>query len=156
MGLSFSVPRTSVCPPSVVNMYKALANDSNVVDFKTPAPLHGDLQNWSSQGVLMLNNSLTVKNHNKRATSKNMWHKFTKAIIQSINKDKDGVVFVAWGPKAQAVCSDVDTTKHYVLTFSDPSKKDTRSEKFSECKNFSKVNEILDGDGKSEIDWNVD
>ena len=60
MGLSYSVPRNAIWPDQTVSMFNALTKDPKV-DFKVPNPLHGDLQNWANQGVLMLNNSLTVK-----------------------------------------------------------------------------------------------
>jgi len=60
MGLSFSVPKTTKCPPSLVQIYQALQNDSDV-DFKMPLKPHGDLTKWASQGVFLLNCILTVR-----------------------------------------------------------------------------------------------
>jgi uracil-DNA glycosylase len=60
MGLSFSVPKTTKCPPSLLQIYNALQNDPDV-DFKMPSPAHGDLTKWASQGVFLLNAILTVK-----------------------------------------------------------------------------------------------
>lgn len=60
MGLSFSVPKTTKCPPSLLSIYHALNNDKEV-DFKMPAKPHGDLTKWASQGVFLLNAILTVR-----------------------------------------------------------------------------------------------
>lgn len=56
MGLSFSVPKGIKVPPSLVNIYKELASDSE--GFKTPD--HGCLEKWAQEGVLLLNATLTV------------------------------------------------------------------------------------------------
>jgi len=60
MGLSFSIPRHIKCPPSLKNIYSALANDK-LVKFKMPNPIHGDLTRWADQGVLLLNVVMTVR-----------------------------------------------------------------------------------------------
>lgn len=60
MGMSFSVPRSTRTPPSLQSIYHALVNDTDV-DFARPAPLHGDLTRWASQGVFLLNAILTVR-----------------------------------------------------------------------------------------------
>ena len=60
MGLSFSVPKTTKCPPSLQQMYHALTSDP-LISFKTPNPLHGDLTTWAQQGVFLLNAVLTVR-----------------------------------------------------------------------------------------------
>ena len=54
-GLSFSVEKFKKIPPSLQNIFKELFDDLRIT-----SPQNGDLQNWAHQGVLMLNNSLTV------------------------------------------------------------------------------------------------
>jgi len=60
VGLSFSVPKTTKCPPSLRQIYNALDNDKDI-DFSMPKPLHGDLTRWANQGVFLLNAILTVR-----------------------------------------------------------------------------------------------
>lgn len=60
MGLSFSVPKSTKCPPSLLQIYQALNNDPDV-PFTLPAKPHGDLTHWASQGVFLLNAILTVR-----------------------------------------------------------------------------------------------
>lgn len=55
-GLSFSVTPNARVPGSVRNMYRELQNDLGV-----PVAPHGCLQGWASQGVLLLNAVLTVR-----------------------------------------------------------------------------------------------
>ena len=154
MGLSFSVSKDSVCPPATLSMYKALENDTKL-DFKPPIPIHGDLQDWAKQGVLMLNNCLTVREGASYSHSKAGWNKFTKAVLDSINKEKEGVIFLCWGNQAAKIWKSVDKKKHYVLTYGSPSPLSQKFQKFEDCKNFSKVNEILDEEGLSKIEWNL-
>ena len=154
MGLSYSVSRNSVWPPTTLNMYKALENDKKL-DFKPPVPLHGDLQDWAKQGVLMLNNCLTVREGASYSHSKAGWSKFTKAVLDSINKEKEGIIFLCWGNQAAKICKFIDKKKHYVLNYGSPSPLSQRFQKFENCKNFSKVNEILDSEGLPRINWNL-
>ena len=55
-GLCFSVNRGVKTPPSLVNIYKELESDMGIA----PAG-HGCLSAWASQGVLLLNTVLTVR-----------------------------------------------------------------------------------------------
>lgn len=45
MGLSFSVPRGVLLPPSLRNIYKSIANDKDIKGFVVPT--HGDLTLWA-------------------------------------------------------------------------------------------------------------
>ena len=96
MGLSFSVTKDVICPPTTQNMYKSLENDLKL-DFKPPIPLHGDLQDWAKQGILMLNNWLTVREGSSYSHSKAGWNRFTKAVLEAISKEIDGIIFLCWG-----------------------------------------------------------
>ena len=129
MGLCFSIPKTTKCPPSLQNIYKALNKDPDV-KFSTPSPLHGDLQSWASQGVLMLNAVLTVREGVSFSHAKSGWAKFTNEVIKAINSQKEGVVFLCWGGKAQEICKDVNTGKHHVLKYGHPSPLAQKTQKF--------------------------
>src|SRR5215203_4779972 len=72
MGLSFSVPRGVSPPPSLINIFKELHNDTG-----TPIPKHGDLTRWAEQGVMLLNASLTVRAAEPMSHSKIGWDIFT-------------------------------------------------------------------------------
>mmetsp|Transcript_47711 Transcript_47711/g.34965 ORF Transcript_47711/g.34965 Transcript_47711/m.34965 type:complete len:100 (-) Transcript_47711:190-489(-) len=99
MGLSFSVPKSIKCPPSLNNIYKALEADPKI-KFNRPNPLHGDLTNWARQGVLLLNAVLTVREGKSNSHQKQGWEQFTDEVINVINKERQGVVFLLWGLKA--------------------------------------------------------
>lgn len=154
MGLCFSIPKTTKCPPSLKNMYKALEKDKTV-DFKMPKPVHGDLQSWASQGILMLNAVLTVEAGKSFSHAKSGWAKFTNEVIKAINKGAEGVVFLCWGGKAQDICKEVNTSKHHVLKWGHPSPLAQKFQKFEDCPHFGETNKLLKEAGKDPIDWNL-
>jgi uracil-DNA glycosylase len=139
----------------ISNIYKALVKDPKV-NFALPSPLHGDTESWADKGVLMLNNSLTTRKDQQNSHSKAGWNKFTKAVLQAINDEKSGVIFLIWGGQSHKIAKLIDKKKHHVLTYGNPSPLSQKFQKFEDCTNFSKVNEILKEKGQSEIDWNVD
>ncbi|WP_372377851.1 uracil-DNA glycosylase [Vibrio natriegens] len=96
-GLCFSVLPGVRTPPSLVNIYKELAQD--IDGFETPQ--HGFLQSWAEQGVLLLNTVLTVEQGKAHSHSKTGWEAFTDKVIEAINMHQQGVVFLLWGAHAQ-------------------------------------------------------
>ena len=156
MGLSFSVPKSIKVPGSLLNIYKALENDSSL-KFKKPNPPHGDLTKWANQGVLMLNVVLTVEMGKSNSHKGLGWNEFTDAVIKAIGNKKKGVVFLLWGKFAQGKKKFVDTSKNLVLEYSHPSPlASTSGADFSKCKDFGKTNEYLKKQGSTPIDWNID
>lgn len=131
MGLSYSVPKSVECTPVIRNMYKALTKDSKI-DFAEPKPMHGDLENWTNQGVLMLNNVLSVKEGRGTSMIKAGWPKFIHEVIKTISKNNEGIIFLTWGGKAQKLIASVDPKKHHILKYSHPSPLMQKLEKFED------------------------
>ncbi|KAL6068599.1 Uracil-DNA glycosylase [Balamuthia mandrillaris] len=154
MGMSFSVPFGVTPPPSLRNMFKELAQDPAVPDFKEN-PKHGNLDKWARQGVLLLNVVLTVEAHKANAHKGKGWEQFTDAIIRLINAHKQGVVFLLWGKPAQTKMSLINTAKHHVLTTVHPSPL-SANKGFFGCRHFSRCNELLREQGQDPIDWTLD
>ncbi len=148
-GLCFSVPQGVTPPPSLVNIFKELNNDLGV-----PVPLHGNLEKWARQGVLLLNATLTVRANQAGSHQGRGWETFTDAVIRKLSDLKAGLVYILWGRFAQAKESLIDTKKHYVLKAAHPSPFSVYNGFFG-CKHFSKTNEILRRHGMEEIDWNL-
>lgn len=148
-GLSFSVPNGVRVPPSLVNIYKELAND--IEGFQVPK--HGNLEKWAAQGVLLLNATLTVEAGKAGSHQKKGWELFTDAVIDRLNSQKEGLVFLLWGRYAQDKGAKIDTTRHHVLKAAHPSP--LAGNAFSGNKHFSKTNEILAQQGLPIIDWQV-
>lgn len=150
-GLCFAVNRGVKIPPSLRNIYKELEQDPNV-EFTRPD--HGDLTGWAKQGVLLLNTAMTVREGNAGSHSYFGWHEFTKNVLIHLSEKTDGVVFMLWGKHAQSRSKYIDASKHHVLSGVHPSPLSANRGWFG-CRHFSKANEILKKQGKSEIDWNA-
>ena len=148
LGLSFSVPDGVSPPPSLVNIYKELNKDTGI-----PIPSTGNLTQWASQGVLLLNAVLTVRANEPASHAKIGWMDFTDAVIRKISDEKKGIVFLLWGRFAQEKQVLIDETKHYVLKASHPSPFSVEKG-FYGCKHFSRTNELLMKQGIQPIDWN--
>ena len=148
-GLSFSVPDGIPKPPSLINIFKELENDLGI-----PPPKNGNLEKWATQGVLLLNASLTVRQNEPASHSKIGWLQFTDTVISKISENKQGIVFLLWGKFAQEKQSLIDETKHYVLKAAHPSPFSAERGFFG-CKHFSKTNELLVLQHKKPIDWKL-
>ncbi|WP_392564960.1 uracil-DNA glycosylase [Orbus wheelerorum] len=147
-GLSFSVLPGVNPPPSLKNMYKELATD--IAGFEIPK--HGYLASWAEQGVLLLNNVLTVQDGLAHSHAKIGWEKFTDHVIDVINQNLMGVVFLLWGSPAQKKGQFIDRQRHHVLTSVHPSPLSAHRG-FLGCKHFSQANELITQQGKIPIDW---
>lgn len=147
-GLCFSVNEEIANPPSLKNIFKEIEND---VGF---AEKNGNLQRWASQGVLLLNATLTVEK-DKANSHKNLgWKIFTDAVIEKINAEKKDIVFLLWGNFAKNKGKKIDRNKHLVLESGHPSPLSANKKMwFLEKKQFSHTNVFLKSRGISEIDW---
>ena len=150
MGLAFSVPATlKTLPPSLLNIYKELEKD--IEGFVSPK--HGCLIGWASQGVLLLNASLTVRAHEAASHAGRGWETFTDAVVRKVARNREGVVFMLWGAHAQKKAKNViDRKKHLVLEAVHPSPLSAHRGFFG-CKHFSKANEYLKSRDVKPIDW---
>ena len=146
-GLSFSVPDGIPPPPSLVNMYKELHNDTGMAIPKT-----GNLTGWAEQGVLLLNAVLTVRANEPASHAKIGWIDFTDAVIRKISDEKKGVIFLLWGKFAQEKQVLIDETKHHVLKASHPSPF-SADKGFFGCRHFSRTNQLLMVQGLEAINW---
>lgn len=147
-GLSFSVRPGIPAPPSLMNMYKELAND--IPGFILPQ--HGCLQSWAEQGVLLLNTVLTVEAGQAHSHANLGWETFTDRVISALNEKRDGIVFLLWGAHAQKKGSIIDGQRHHVLKAPHPSPLSAHRG-FMGCHHFSKANQLLIQQGLSPIDW---
>jgi len=149
-GLCFSVPSGITKPPSLVKIFKESRDDRGY-----EIPQSGNLEKWAKQGVLLLNAFLTVRANTPTSHQNIGWQHFTDAVIQRISVKKDGVVFLLWGNFAMAKRGLIDATKHHILTAAHPSPF-AAYRGFFGCRHFSKTNEILRGQGNTEIDWEIE
>lgn len=148
-GLCFSVPAGCPFPPSLVNILKELESDLGY-----PFPASGHLGKWASQGVFLLNATLTVRAHQAGSHQRRGWEIFTDAVIRTLSEKKEGLVFLLWGNYAQAKASLIDTGKHHILRTVHPSPLSAYRGFFG-CRHFSQTNFFLRQQGQIPIDWNL-
>lgn len=149
-GLSFSVKKGVVAPPSLKNIYKELETD--IEGFT--APNHGQLTQWAEEGVLLLNASLTVRAHQAGSHQGKGWEAFTDQAISQLSKQKTGLVFLLWGKFAQNKSILIDEQKHTVIKSAHPSPFSAYNGFFG-SKPFSKTNAALIANGKKPINWQI-
>ena len=149
-GLAFSVPQGVKIPPSLVNIYKELESDLGI-----PRSSHGNLENWAKQGVLLLNNSLTVEEGRAGSHQLLGWDAITDAAVAAVAERHEPCVFLLWGSHARKKAARVpglDGGRHLVLIAPHPSPLSAHSGFFG-CKHFSMANEFLVKHGRGAIDW---
>lgn len=148
-GLSFSVQHGVKIPPSLVNIFQELKQDLHV-----QAPKDGCLELWANEGVLLLNNVLTVEDGKAGSHHKKGWETFTSKVIQVLNDHKKSLVFILWGSPAQKKASEVNSEKHLILKSVHPSPLSSYRGFFG-SKPFSKTNHYLKENGLDEINWGL-
>lgn len=146
-GLCFSVNEGVRFPPSLQNIFKELKTDIG-----KEIPKEGNLDEWSKQGVLLLNATLTVRAHTAGSHQHKGWEEFTDSVIKVLNDRKENLVFILWGAYAQKKGAVIDASKHFVLKSAHPSPFSAYNG-FLGCKHFSKTNEFLRSKGIGEIVW---
>ncbi len=146
-GLCFSVPEGVAFPPSLQNIFKEIEKD-----LKIPVPQSGNLERWASQGVFLLNATLTVRAHQAGSHQRKGWEEFTDAVIHLIAEQKEHVVFLLWGAYAQQKGEFINKNKHLVLTSPHPSPLSAHRGFFGNG-HFSKTNAYLAEHGLSPIIW---
>lgn len=148
-GLAFSVQPGIIKPPSVRNIFRELHDD---IGFKIPKD--GYLEPWAKQGVMMLNTTLTVERGKPLSHAKIGWEQFTDRVIQILNDQKKGIIFLLWGAHAQRKGQSINPNQHHILTAAHPSPFSAERGFFG-CRHFSKTNKLLRDMGKEEIDWQL-
>ena len=151
-GLAFSVPEGVKVPPSLANICKELQSDLGIV-----RPGHGNLESWARQGVLLLNNALTVEEGRAGSHQGPGWEAITDAAVAAVAEKTDPCVFLLWGNHARkkaARVAGLRSGRHLVLTAPHPSPLSAHSGFFG-CRHFSKANAFLEKHGRGAIDWNI-
>lgn len=140
-GLCFSVNDGIPIPPSLRNILKEMKHD-NI--YRTSS----DFRKLAAQGVLFLNSSLTVI-EKKPGSHLSLWEPFTDAVIQYINDNCSGIVFILWGNYAKRKKKFITDDKHYILEGTHPSPLSANRGGFFNKKYFSEANKLI----KIPIDW---
>jgi uracil-DNA glycosylase len=147
-GLCFSVNDGIPSPPSLINIFKEIRDDIGV-----PIPKSGNLERWAKQGVLLLNATLTVRAATPGSHQGKGWEIFTDAVIQKLNEEKEGIVFLLWGKYAQDKGKIIDDKKHFVLRAKHPSPMSANYGGWFGTRHFSQANNYLQSRGLPIIEW---
>lgn len=145
-GLCFSVSESVSAPPSLKNIFSELKDDLGIERSKK------ELDDWATQGVLLMNATLSVRAHSPNSHKDLGWEKFTDFIIREISDKKENVVFVLWGAFAQKKAPLIDSAKHYIIQSAHPSPFSVYRG-FYGSKPFSKINSYLTSKNKETISW---
>lgn len=146
-GLCFSVRSGVAYPPSLVNIFREIESDLGI-----RIKSSGDLTRWASQGVLLLNATLTVRARQAGSHQRRGWEEFTDYVIRVLNSEKQNLVFFLWGAYAQKKGESIDRSRHLVLESVHPSPL-SASRGFFGNRHFSKCNDYLKKNGIEPVDW---
>jgi uracil-DNA glycosylase len=143
-GLAFSVNKGDTIPLSLANIFLEISRE--IKEFRIPE--HGDLTNWSKQGIFLLNQSFTVE-RKKEISHDMVWRGIVRKAIK-LCSNKGGVIFVLWGKEASTFDKDIDTSVNTILKSAHPSPYSANKGFFGN-NHFKMINELLD----PPIDWNI-
>lgn len=146
-GLCFSVADGVEMPPSLVNIFKEVSDDTGA-----PMPSTGNLERWARQGVLLLNATLTVEAHRAGSHQGRGWEEFTDAAVRRLATEREGLVFMLWGSFAQRKGAFIDRQRHLVLSSPHPSPLSAYRGFFGNH-HFSQANAYLVSHGKEPVTW---
>ena len=146
-GLCFSVNDGVPFPPSLLNIFKEVHDDTGA-----PIPASGDLSRWARQGVLLLNATLTVAAHQPGSHQGHGWEQFTDAAIRALAERREHLVFILWGSYAIKKGAFIDKARHLVLTSPHPSPLSAHRGFFGNH-HFSLANDYLQRHGQTPIQW---
>ena len=149
-GLAFSVKKGVKIPPSLLNMYKELNHELGCY-----IPNNGYLEKWARQGVMLLNNSLTVRQSSANSHRNIGWEEFTNAVARLYNDRKKPIIFMLWGNNAKEKMKIITNPHHIIMTAAHPSPL-SASRGFFGCEHFKTANKILERNGDMPIDWQIE
>ena len=144
-GFAFSVaPDVSPLPRSLGNIFKEMDADIG------STPPTGDLRFWARQGVLLLNDVLTVPAGDARGHRRLGWQKLVPQVLDAL-ADRPRA-FVLWGNDARRHAPRLEGHGHLVLQSAHPSPLSARRGFFG-SRPFSTVNAWLKEQGHAPINW---
>ncbi len=149
-GLCFAVKPGIELPPSLVNIYKEIEEETGTrMNYR-----NGYLVSWAKQGVLLLNTVLTVEAHRANSHKDRGWETFTDHVIEKLNSLDQPIVFLLWGANARSKQALLNNPRHLILTSAHPSPLSVYRGFFG-CGHFQKTNEFLSANGREPIDWRM-
>ncbi len=147
MGLCFSVPEGVPLPPSLLNIFRELADDTGL-----PIPASGDLTAWARRGVLLLNTVMTVAKNRPLSHRDLGWERFTDHVLTLLNAKPEPTVFVLWGANARAKKRLLTNPVHLIIESAHPSPLSAHNGFFG-SRPFSRINQFLERTGRGPVDF---
>lgn len=149
MGLSFSVPEGIKVPPSLVNIYKEIAQEYDCkMNFSS-----GDLTYLANQGVLLLNSILSVRAHQALSHNIEEYRQFLASVLEVLDKQTTPIVFLLWGGPARKLKGYLHNPSHLILECIHPSPLAANHGGWFGNNHFKKANQYLHDHGVKEINW---
>jgi uracil-DNA glycosylase len=147
-GLCFSAEEhVRPFPKSLLNIFKEIESDLG-----QPFPENGSLIRWAEQGVLLLNTVLTVREGQPESHARRGWEEFTDAVIKKLSQERQGIVYMLWGSKAQEKVKMLQSSANLILKAPHPSPLSSYRGFFG-CAHFSQANNYLIQIGRKGIEW---
>ncbi len=147
-GLAFSVQDNQPIPASLRNIFKEISTDLAIA-----IPENGNLNRWAKQGVLLLNDTLTVSQGKAGSHQKMGWEKFTDAVIEYLSENNENLVFLLWGNHAHKKGNKINAEKHLVLKSGHPSPLSANQGKWFGNRHFSQANQYLKSHNIEPVKW---
>ena len=146
-GLAFSVnAEVTKLPASLKNIFREYVSDTG---YQQPA--NGDLSRWATNGVALLNTSLSLNLANKNEHLSIGWQDFTSAALELLRNQ--GAVAILWGNHAQRIGAVFPKTQKIESVHPSPL---SAYRGFFQSKPFSRCNSILQSSGQKPIDWRLE
>ena len=145
-GLAFSVSRqVTKLPASLRNIFSEYVSDTGF-----SYPVNGDLSNWASNGVALLNSSLTLNLDDKSEHLNIGWQRITADALDLLASN--GCVAILWGSQAQKIGSKFSNSQQVSSAHPSPL---SAYRGFFGSKPFTKCNQLLVTSGQAPIDWRL-
>ncbi len=149
MGLSFSVPKGIRVPPSLVNIYKEIAQEYDCqMNYSS-----GDLTYLAKQGVLLLNSILSVRAHQPLSHNNEEYKKFLASVLEVLDHQKQPIVFLLWGGPARKLKGYLHNPSHLILECIHPSPLAANHGGWFGNNHFKLANKYLEDNGAEPIKW---
>ena len=149
MGLSFSVSKGIRVPPSLVNIYKEIAQEYDCqMNYSS-----GDLTYLSKQGVLLLNSILSVRAHQPLSHNNEEYKKFLASVLEVLDHQKQPIVFLLWGGPARKLKGYLHNPSHLILECIHPSPLAANHGGWFGNNHFKLANKYLEDNGAEPIKW---
>ena len=149
IGVPFAIPEDRYLTPTLLNIWRCLKVPVTEEDVDVKS-----LEQWSNEGVFLLNAALTVPTNYEERNHHDLWRGFTILLLNHMVENcKKLKVEIFWGELAKTLASDdvlLKPSSILMLSHCHPAE---RSERFHRCKNFVECNRYLVSKNLDAVSW---